>query len=136
MAYLNVTQGQNGDLIYHAPTGLNYITGGDLSNCTLPECPVELSVYGYRASLPFSATLIALYALCAVVQTYMGWRYKTWSFMAAMLLGCITEILGYVGRIMMWQNPWGNNGFVMQIVLITIGPVFFSAAIYVQLSQM
>jgi len=55
--------------------------------------------------------------------------------MAAMLLGCIDEILGYVGRILLWQNPWNHAGFIMQIVLITIGPVFFSAAIYVLLYQ-
>ncbi|KAK3048989.1 hypothetical protein LTR09_009643 [Extremus antarcticus] len=135
MAY-NLSETAAGDPVYHAPNGLNYIAGGNLANCTLPACPVQLSVYGYRASLPFSATLIALYALCAVAQTYLGVRYKTWSFMAAMLLGCLTEILGYVGRIIMWNNPWDSNGFIMQIVLITIGPVFFSAAIYVQLYQL
>lgn len=51
-----------------------------------------------------------------------------------MVLGCIDEILGYVGRILYWQNPWAKGGFIMQIVLITIGPVFFSAVIYVELT--
>ncbi|KAK5168334.1 uncharacterized protein LTR77_006903 [Saxophila tyrrhenica] len=135
MAAYNVSTASDGTLLYYAPNGLTYAANGDFANCTISVCPVELSVYGYRASLPFSATLIALYTLCAVAQTYLGWRYKTWSFMAAMLLGCFVELLGYVGRIMMWQNPWNDGGFIMQIVLITIGPVFFSAAIYVMLYQ-
>lgn len=105
----------NGDSAYTAPDGQLYVWGGDAVNCTLPACPVELSIYGYRASLPLSSVLIALYALCAIAQTYLGWRYKTWSFMAAMLLGCFTEALGYVGRILMWQNPWNDAGFTMQI---------------------
>ena len=112
---LNITQSTDGVNLYNAPDGQVYITGGDLANCTLPACPVELSVYGYRASLPFSVTLIALYTLCTVVQTYLGWRFKTWSFMTAMLLGCLTEILGYLGRILMWQNPWNDAGFIIQI---------------------
>lgn len=72
--------------------------------------------------------------------------------MIAMLLGCISEIMGYAGRIMYSQNPWGNTGFIMQIgkvscrhsfqttlilvVTITFAPVFFAGAIYVLISKM
>ena len=100
--------------IFYA-NGQAYAAGGDFANCTLSVCPVEASVYGYRASLPLSATLIALYALCMVAQIVLGYMYKSWGFMAAMVLGCLTEILGYVGRMMMWNNPWEDSGFIMQI---------------------
>lgn len=95
--------------------GSLYAAGGDHVNCTLSVCPVEASVYGYRASLPFSSLLIALYAICLVVQVVLGWHYKTWGYLSAMALGCLVEILGYVGRIIMWNNPWNNGGFIMQI---------------------
>ncbi|EHY57193.1 hypothetical protein HRR83_002687 [Exophiala dermatitidis] len=121
--------------LYISPNGTVYVFYGDQANCTISACPVEISVYGYRPSLAASGTLIALYAICIFFQLFLGWRYKAWGFMAAMALGCIDEILGYVGRILLWQNPWGQQGFIMQIVLITIGPVFFSAAIYVMLYQ-
>lgn len=111
----NVTFTPNGNPIYTAPNGMVYIAGGNNVNCTLPACPVELSVYGYRASLPFSATLIALYGLNIIAQTYLGLRYKSWGFMAATTTGCLVEILGYVGRILMWNNPWAQPGFIMQI---------------------
>ncbi|KAK5452019.1 hypothetical protein LTS15_007742 [Exophiala xenobiotica] len=120
---------------YISPNGTVYIAGGQDNNCTISVCPVELSVYGYRPSLGLSSALIALYAICCISQVTFGWRYKTWGFMSAMLLGCVDEIIGYVGRIMMYQNPFEHTGFIMQIVLITIGPVFFSAAIYVMLYQ-
>lgn len=139
---------------YVTPNGTLYVAGGDLVNCTVSACPIELSVYGYRPSLAASCSLIGLYTVCMVIQVILGWRYSTWGYMTAMLLGCVDEILGYVGRILYWQNPWAQPGFIMQIgeyksraiaifhmltrglVLITIGPVFFSAAIYVMLYQM
>lgn len=112
--------------------GITYYYGGDLTPaCTVGKCPIEFSVYGYRPSLAFSGAVIGLYAIVMVLQTYLGVRYRKWGFMTAMLFGCICEILGYVGRIMYWSNPWGESGFIMQIVLITLAPVFFSAAIYV-----
>ncbi|KAK4502097.1 hypothetical protein PRZ48_007908 [Zasmidium cellare] len=132
---MNVTEGTDGTLYYTAPSGLVYAAGGDNVNCTISTCPVELSVYGYRASLPFSILVIVLYAIVAIIQLWLGIRYRVWGFMSCMLLGCITEIIGYVGRIMMWDNPWMDSGFIMQIVLITIAPVFFAAAIYVMIYQ-
>ncbi|EXJ66469.1 uncharacterized protein A1O5_10621 [Cladophialophora psammophila CBS 110553] len=121
--------------IFITPNGTVYIGGGNDANCTVSVCPIEMSVYGYRPALSASGTLIALYGLCIVAQLVLGFRYKTWGFMSLMLLGCVDEIIGYVGRILYWQNPWAQAGFIMQIVLITIGPVFFAAAIYVLLAQ-
>ena len=69
--------------------------------------------------------------------------------------GCICEILGYAGRLMMHKNPFNLNGsvsavscghsvqkadflnrFLIQICCLTIAPAFFSAAIYLCLSRM
>ncbi|OQV05652.1 hypothetical protein CLAIMM_10353 isoform 3 [Cladophialophora immunda] len=121
--------------IFVTPNGTVYIGGGSNANCTVSVCPIEMSVYGYRPSLAASGALIALYGLCIVAQVILGFRYRAWGFMSLMLLGCVDEIIGYVGRILYWQDPWAQPGFIMQIVLITIGPVFFSAAIYVLLAQ-
>lgn len=107
-----------GSIFVLYPDGTAYTptpSGTADANCTISVCPVILSVYGYRPTLPGSIVLIALYGLCALIQVVMGWRYKTWGFMSAMLLGCADEILGYVGRILYYQNPWGQTGFLMQI---------------------
>jgi hypothetical protein len=105
----------NDDVYVNPETGLTYLYGGDGANCTVSACPIEMSVYGYRPSLPFSSTIIALYGLCMAAQIYLGIRYKKWSFMVAMILGCIGEIIGYVGRILYYQNPWAGPGFIIQI---------------------
>ena len=100
---------------YTSPNGTVYIAGGKGATCTLSVCPVEFSVYGYRPSIAASSVLIGLYAVVIAAQVLLGWRHRSWGFMSAMLLGCVDEILGYVGRILLYQNPWNNAGFIMQI---------------------
>ena len=127
----------DGDLYWQTPNGTIYLSNGDGdANCTVFVCPVELSVYGYRPSLPFSSVLIALYGPIIGVHFVLGWRYRSWGYLSAVVLGCVDEIIGYSGRILLYNNPWDSAGFIVQIVLITIGPIFFSAAIYVMLYQM
>ena len=107
---------------YTSPNGTFYIAGGRDANCTISACPIELSNYGYRPSIGASGALIGLYAICMVVQTALGWRYRSWGYTVAMVLGCIDEILGYAGRILLWQDPWGRPGFIMQIGEIFLLP--------------
>ena len=100
---------------YVSPNGTYYVAGGKDANCTISACPVEDSVYGYRPSIGASGALIGLYAICMIIHIVLGWRSRTFFYMAAMVLGCIDEILGYAGRILLWQNPWTHSGFIMQI---------------------
>ncbi|KAI9748472.1 MAG: hypothetical protein M1835_001782 [Candelina submexicana] len=52
-----------------------------------------------------------------------------------MVSGCALEVLGYIGRIMEHHNPFLENGFLMQIVCLTIAPAFLAAGIYLCLSR-
>ncbi|CAM1509006.1 Fc.00g027450.m01.CDS01 [Cosmosporella sp. VM-42] len=113
----------------------NVIIFGPDSNCTLDICPLEWSVYKYRPSLPTNIVFLILYALAMAVHIYLGVRWKSWGFMTFMILGCFVEIIGYVGRIIMYNNPFSFPGFMIQIVFITTGPVFYTASIYVTLSK-
>ncbi|KAM0556084.1 hypothetical protein ACHAPJ_006072 [Fusarium lateritium] len=115
------------------PDGL--IVFGPDANCTLDLCPVEWSVYQYRPSLAANITFIVLYALAMATHIFLGIKWKTWFYMSFMILGCLLEIIGYIGRIIMYNNPFNFGGFMVQIVFITCGPVFYTAAIYVTLSK-
>ncbi|KAL1876306.1 hypothetical protein Daus18300_002935 [Diaporthe australafricana] len=112
----------------------NVILFGPEGNCTLEICPIEASIYGYRPSMSASIAFIVLYALSACIHIYLGWRWKKWFFMSCMVLGAINAIAGYVGRIILYHNPFDFTGFMLQIVCITSGPVYFTAAIYVSLA--
>ncbi|KAF4628852.1 hypothetical protein G7Y89_g9294 [Cudoniella acicularis] len=123
-----------------SPNG--YVGFGKLSNCTLSVCDIRYSVFEYRPSLAANSIFLALFALSGVlhlIQGFHSWksrRYSTqWFYCWAMVLGCVTEIIGYLGRILMHSNPFDFNYFLIQIVCLTIAPAFFSAAIYITLGQ-
>lgn len=107
-----------------------------LRYCTIDICPIDSSYYFYRMSLPANATLIALFSL-----SFLGYvavwaltrRASAFSF--ALIAGTILEILGYAGRLMSWKNQWSENGFLMQIVCLTIAPAFMAGGIYLCLRR-
>lgn len=103
------------------PDGTIYNWGESAAaNCTLAVCPLALTVYGYIPSLPFSSLLLALYSLCIIIQVGLAWKYKTWTYMTVMVLGCITEIIGWAGRVLMHSNPWNHAGFIIQVGKTTV----------------
>ncbi|KIW67436.1 hypothetical protein, variant [Phialophora macrospora] len=108
-----------------------------LGNCTgvTPRCPVEHSIYGYYPSVGANAFFVAVFAMCGALQLLLGIRYKTWTYLIAMLLACADQALGYVGRIVLHHNPFNEVGFDIQICCLIIGPAFNSAAIYLVLKH-
>ncbi|KAG9731184.1 RTA1-domain-containing protein, partial [Aureobasidium melanogenum] len=101
--------------------------------CNLRECSVEQSIFQYRPNLAANSFFIALFGISGIIHAIQGIWYKQRTFAILMVLGCICEMIGYGGRIIMYDDPWSFDGFIMQIVCITIAPVFMTAAIYVTL---
>lgn len=93
----------------------NYVAYGPDANCTLTLCPVSDSVYQYRPSLAANAVFLALYGIAFIIHAVLGFKWRTWAFAIAMLLGCVSEMIGYGGRIMLWKNPFSFIGFLIQI---------------------
>lgn len=91
------------------------VTFGPDSTCDLDSCPIEWSIYRYRPSLPANIALLALYAVIGVVHAYFGFRWRSWGFAAGMIAGSLSEIIGYVGRIMLYYNPFSFEAFMIQI---------------------
>jgi hypothetical protein len=100
-----------------------------------PQCPVEGTVYGYYPSLGWNAFFAAAFGLAFILQIGLGIRYKTWTYMIGVGLGCLGETIGYVGRIQMHNNPYNNGGFTIQIVLLIFSPAFLAAGIYLTLKH-
>ncbi|KAH6623571.1 RTA1 like protein-domain-containing protein [Chaetomium tenue] len=113
----------------------NMVVFGPDANCTLELCPVEMSVYGYQPSLVANIIFIALYTVSIALHLYLGLRWKHWWFMGCMLVGGANAIAGYVGRVLLHYNPFSFAAFMLQIICVTSGPVYYCAAIYVTLSM-
>ncbi|KAL5343277.1 RTA1 like protein-domain-containing protein [Aspergillus crustosus] len=99
------------------------------------ECTVEDTIYGYAPNLAVNALFCAIFGACCIVQLVQMLRWRMWSFGIAMLLGCSSEAVGYIGRILLHDNPYSDAGFETQICTLTMGPAFWSAAIYLTLKH-
>lgn len=124
---------------------------GPRANCTLDICNVRYSVYGYVPSLGANASFLALFTFAGAVHAYLGWRWKTRLFTVFMILGCVNAIIGYIGRLLMYENPFYFPGFMLQIskdcgpqsmapfdmsiVCVTSIPIYFCASIYMTLAE-
>ncbi|KAG4412293.1 hypothetical protein IFR04_014572 [Cadophora malorum] len=97
----------------------------DLS-CTsvTPDCPVENTIYGYYPSLPLNAFFVAFFSFFAITNAIYGIYFKTYFFAYVMTVGCISEAIGYGGRIMMNKNPFDEIGFRIQISCLIFAPAF------------
>ena len=109
----------------------------DPTLCNLTTCDLTLATFDYIPSLGGNAFYCAIFGVYLILNVYLGFRHKTWGYMVAMFFGLVGEIIGYIGRILLHNNPFdptGNN-FLIYIVCLTISPAFLSAAIYLCLGR-
>lgn len=82
-----------------------------------PGCPPEGSSLGYPPNLAASVIFLVLFSASLFGHTILGWKYKTWNFMIAMLLGSSSEVIGYLGRIFMHNNPYKLSTSVFRLLV-------------------
>lgn len=103
--------------------------------CTLALCDLTLAHLNYLPSLTGNILFAILFGLTLNAQILLGLKYRTWGYTIAASLGMLTEIFGYVGRVLMHDNPFLDSYFLLYIVTLTIAPAFMTAAIYLCLSR-
>jgi hypothetical protein len=81
--------------------------------CTITTCPLECGNVHFLPTVPGNAIYAAIFGILLVAQLGLGIRYKTWGFMVGMLAGLALELVGYAGRIMIHNDPFDFNGFIM-----------------------
>ncbi|KAL3292859.1 RTA1-domain-containing protein [Colletotrichum asianum] len=109
-----------------------------MSRCTevTLNCPVEATVYGYYPNVGGDAFLLAIFILCTVSRLFLGVKYRLRAFTTVMVIGCLLEALGYIGRLMMSKNPWSDVGFRLQVICLILAPSFLAAGIYLTLKHL
>jgi uncharacterized membrane protein len=68
--------------------------------CTFEICGFDLSYWSYRPSKSINLAFAVLFGISALAFTAQGIASKKrWmGFTVAMVLGCVIEVVGYVGR--------------------------------------
>ncbi|KAE8445435.1 hypothetical protein EG329_013448 [Mollisiaceae sp. DMI_Dod_QoI] len=105
--------------------------------CTTTLCDLTLAHFDYIPSLGGNAFYAAVFGIYILLNLIFGIHHRTWGYMAAMFFGLSGEVVGYIGRILLYQNPFDptGNDFLIYLVCLTISPAFLSAAIYLCLAR-
>ncbi|KAF1998928.1 RTA1-domain-containing protein [Amniculicola lignicola CBS 123094] len=111
------------------------IIGMQKKYCELGKCPFEWAMLDYRPTIAGNSIYIICFFALWIGQAWWGIRNKTWAYFTSMSLGILGEIIGYIGRVMLNQNPFLMNNFLVNLVPLTIAPAFFTAAIYLCLGR-
>lgn len=74
----------------------------DRNSCTLATCSVaQYGWYSYIPQLWPNALFLAIFGVLAIAQLYLALKYRIWgAFAGGLVLGCVTEVIGYVGRLL------------------------------------
>lgn len=85
----------------------------DLENCTLETCSLEEAYLRYRPSTAGNSIYIALFGILLITQAVQCPVYRMWGFSGSMLAGLTLEVLGYVGRVLMYDDPFSFDYFLL-----------------------
>jgi hypothetical protein len=83
------------------------------SLCTPETCCLAQSYFLYVPDYASNLFFAIFFGVFVIPQVYFGVKYKTWGYMAGMVLGLVVEVLGYVGRLMLNGNPYSNGAFLL-----------------------
>jgi hypothetical protein len=97
---------------------------GPSANCKLgiPGCTLDISVFQYLPNVPANATFLAVFAVLMVAHIAQGIRYKAWTYTGCVAAGCALELVGYVGRILLHDNPFDFNAFLINLGKLCTAP--------------
>jgi hypothetical protein len=72
----------------------------------LDICPITEAYVYYVPSLAGNAFYLALFVVLLAAQAVLVVRYRTWGYFAGLFGGLVLEIIGYLGRIQLHNNPF------------------------------
>ncbi|KAJ3004492.1 hypothetical protein HKX48_001195 [Thoreauomyces humboldtii] len=111
-------------------------TTGEFTPCTWTTCTVEHDgSIRYRPSLPGNVVYLACFGILLVFHATVGVRWRTHAFLILVCVGAFGEMVGYLGRLWVRQDPWTQDPFLVYLVPITLAPAFITAAIYLCLGR-
>ena len=82
-------------------------------DCTMATCCAAQSSFLYRPSYGGNLFFAIYFGILILPQLALGIFYKTWGFAVGMAFGLALEVLGYVSRVQLHNNPFANNPFLM-----------------------
>ncbi|CCD25377.1 phospholipid-translocating ATPase RSB1 NDAI_0F00580 [Naumovozyma dairenensis CBS 421] len=96
----------------------------------------KVSLYsGMVPNVAFNISMIAIWGVLLTIQVLQLY-YRQWWFSIAFICTGVLEVLGYIGRTWSHYNLPAMNPFLLNMVCLTIAPVFTMGGIYYQLAKL
>lgn len=96
----------------------------------------SVSLYsGMVPNLGFNIAMLSIWGVLLSSHVLLVWLKQYW-FSTAFICAGILEVIGYAGRVWSHFNVFMMDPFLMQMVCLTIAPVFTMGGIYYQLAKM
>ena len=81
--------------------------------CTVQICPLTYAQLNYVPTFAGNLAYLIIFAVLLAAQLLLGVRYRTWGFLVGMVCGLLLEIIGYAGRVLLHDDVFNFNWFVM-----------------------
>ncbi|KAH6981468.1 RTA1 like protein-domain-containing protein [Ilyonectria destructans] len=97
----------------------------------------EAPYYAYDPSLAAAVIFTIIFTASALYHSWQVFRTKNWYFIP-FVVGCLAEAIGCIARAVGAQETpdWALGPYVIQAVLLLLGPTIYAASIYMVLGRM
>jgi hypothetical protein len=101
----------------------------------LHNCPIEWAYLHYIPSLAGNGFMLSFFGILIFPPIYLGVKHYTYLFSSCIIIGLVSEVVGYAGRILLHSDPFSKKYFLTYLICLTLGPTFLSAAVYLCLAR-
>ncbi|KAM0231847.1 hypothetical protein ACHAP5_010919 [Fusarium lateritium] len=94
--------------------------------------------YKYEPSKAAAVIFVVCFSLSGLYHTWQVARLRSWYFIP-FIFGCAVEAIGYAARAVNAGEDfgqWTQGPYIIQALLLLLGPPFFAASIYMVLGRL
>ncbi|KAI1481177.1 RTA1 like protein-domain-containing protein [Daldinia eschscholtzii] len=89
----------------------------------------------YKPSLAGNGVFLALFAILIPVAFALGIKYKSTVFSTAVVTGLALEVVGYIGRLLLYNTPTDRSGFILFLIGTIVGPTLICGSLFLIIPQ-
>ncbi|GMG21914.1 unnamed protein product [Ambrosiozyma monospora] len=89
-----------------------------------------VNFYGFSPNFPANLAFAVIWGVIIGIQLILTIRTKERAFGVSMIIRCVLELVGFIGRVKLHANSGDFGNYYMACIGVHICPIFFMAAFY------
>ncbi|UKZ81596.1 hypothetical protein TrVFT333_009368 [Trichoderma virens FT-333] len=91
-------------------------------------------LWHYIPNRPAAIVFTSLFVITTAYQAFLMFKHRLW-FCIPFLIGGTFEVIGYIGRIIAYDETGELIPYILQSVFLLLAPILFAASLYMTLSR-